>query len=586
MTRPQLQFIPKNVNRIQFNCCYNPSCKYYLVAPSTLQNIKGFKVNSVGAGSAALKCAGCGRNITLKSNQAIELEYERLSKPSSTLNHPVHVDACHNEECDNYNKKASYHPKLYKFNGKTKTGNQRYVCKLCLKSFTHITIKEKRKPNARVDIEKLLFKEMVNKTPVRGSLDVFEISPKTYYDKLDRFADKCALFSYKKEKRLRELTKGKSYNLCTDKQDYTLNWTNRKQRVNTVLHAVGTADLKSGYVFGMHLNFDPSVDISSISKLEESTSAKYPQHHRKYAHLWMPRDTIIGGKSPKHFRELQKELTKLNLTGAERSIVENDRIEELNNEIGTIIDDAKDGWADSIRGARIHSEYTMFAHFLWLAQSFFNAKKVNFYLDQESGIDRAVLNSFGKSTYKGKFDAFLISIDKGQYTVSQKETMKNASDFDLHELMDKHSISYYEAQKMMLCKALIKKEFINNKEWLRFPYADMKEPEKLVHWITSKNIPLEEQADLYHPASLHAIDRFFMIARRKISTLERPISSQGSVGKKWNSTSSYSPEAVEKRLIMLRTYRNYVFVGDDGKTPAMRFGLADKPYDVSQIIHR
>lgn len=90
----------------------------------------------------------------------------------------------------------------------------------------------------------------------------------------------------------------------------------------------------------------------------------------------------------------------------------------------------------------------------------------------------------------------------------------------------------------------------------------------------------------YHPASLHAIDRFFMITIRKISTLESPISSQGTVGRKWNSTSSYSPEVVEKRLIMLRTYRNYVFVGDDGKTPAMRLGLANKPYDLSQFIHR
>jgi len=37
---------------------------------------------------------------------------------------------------------------------------------------------------------------------------------------------------------------------------------------------------------------------------------------------------------------------------------------------------------------------------------------------------------------------------------------------------------------------------------------------------------------------------------------------------------------------MLRTYRNYVFVGKDGKTPAMRLGLAEKPYDLSQTIHR
>ncbi|MEM5530653.1 hypothetical protein WN093_17675 [Gammaproteobacteria bacterium AS21] len=91
MTKSQVQFIPKNDKQIQFNCCYNLGCKYYLVEPSSLKNIKGFEVKSIG--TASLKCAGCRKTITLKSNVAIDLEFQRLSKSSSTVNHPASLHA-------------------------------------------------------------------------------------------------------------------------------------------------------------------------------------------------------------------------------------------------------------------------------------------------------------------------------------------------------------------------------------------------------------------------------------------------------------------------------------------------------------
>ncbi len=592
MTKSRLQLIPKNVNRIQFNRCYNPQCSYFLVAPTEQQKINSFKVLSVAAGTSSLKCVGCGKTVTLKSNESIHQELNRVSKPASYIDTPVHNDACKTSECENFNKKSSYNPTLYKRNGRTATGNQRYSCKSCQKSFTHVVVKEKRKPNTRVEIEKTLFREMVNKTPVRGSISVFEMSPQTYYEKMDRFAKKCALFTYNKEKRLKELTRGKRFNLCTDKQDYTLNWIDRKNKVNTILNGIGTADLWSGYVFGMNINFDPLANMPELLMLEESTSAKYKQHFRKYAHLWMPRDTLLAQGSLKHIRLLQKELNELNLTGLERSIMESERMNEISSEIGIILSDASDGWSDAVTGTRVHFEYMTYAHFLWLAKKFFNAKKVNFYLDQDPAMDRAVLNSFSKNNFKGELDAFSVKIDKGIHSSVDKENLKKDSDFFIHEIMENEQISYYEAQKKLILNKLaaprVEDKFItiNGKEWLKIPYSEIKEPEKMVHWITKRDLPIDKQASMFHNASLHAIDRFFNITREKISTLARPSSSQGSVGRIFNKNSSYSPIAVEKKLIMLKTFRNYIQVGQDGKTPAMRIGLADKPYDVSQIIHR
>jgi hypothetical protein len=38
---------------------------------------------------------------------------------------------------------------------------------------------------------------------------------------------------------------------------------------------------------------------------------------------------------------------------------------------------------------------------------------------------------------------------------------------------------------------------------------------------------------LYNRASLHAINRFFMQVRRRLSLLERPVSSSASLGRRW-----------------------------------------------------
>lgn len=45
-----------------------------------------------------------------------------------------------------------------------------------------------------------------------------------------------------------------------------VNWTGREDKRNVLLDAVAAADNKSGYVFGMHSNFDPGLDPSAIEQ--------------------------------------------------------------------------------------------------------------------------------------------------------------------------------------------------------------------------------------------------------------------------------------------------------------------------------
>ena len=73
---------------------------------------------------------------------------------------------------------------------------------------------------------------------------------------------------------------------------------------------------------------------------------------------------------------------------------------------------------------------------------------------------------------------------------------------------------------------------------------------------------------LYNKASLHAIDRFFIQVRRRLSLLERPVSSSASLGRRWFGYGPYKPEG-----------------GRNKQIPAMRLGLAKGKITVEDIVY-
>ncbi len=90
---------------------------------------------------------------------------------------------------------------------------------------------------------------------------------------------------------------------------------------------------------------------------------------------------------------------------------------------------------------------------------------------------------------------------------------------------------------------------------------------------------------IYNKASMHAIDRFFMQVRRRLSLLERPIASAGRARRMWYGYSAYSPDSIVKILSIFRTFYNYTQSGKDEKTPAMRLGLAKGVVTLEDIIY-
>jgi len=87
---------------------------------------------------------------------------------------------------------------------------------------------------------------------------------------------------------------------------------------------------------------------------------------------------------------------------------------------------------------------------------------------------------------------------------------------------------------------------------------------------------------------MYGADRFMELIRRRLSPLERAVSTSSAAGRVWYGYAPYNPRVIEKLLLILRVYWSYSFVpkdSKDGKTPAERLGLAKGRVRVEDIVY-
>ncbi len=89
---------------------------------------------------------------------------------------------------------------------------------------------------------------------------------------------------------------------------------------------------------------------------------------------------------------------------------------------------------------------------------------------------------------------------------------------------------------------------------------------------------------MFLDAGLARIDNLFMKTRRLFNPIERPVGTSSTHNKVWHGYAPYNPRMLEVHLTIFRTVHNFVYVGDDGKTPAMRLGLAREPLRYEDIL--
>ena len=76
-----------------------------------------------------------------------------------------------------------------------------------------------------------------------------------------------------------------------------------------------------------------------------------------------------------------------------------------------------------------------------------------------------------------------------------------------------------------------------------------------------------------------------MQIRRRLSPLERSIPSASSSRRMWYAYAPYRPDLVVRLLDIYRVYYNFIKKGEDGKTSAMRLGLAKGAIRYEDIIY-
>ena len=498
--------IPPERDGVQVNHCKSPVCLNYGVAPgqSSVRGSNSYILDSRNKGISSCICTSCGEGFPLKSNLGIAEEVERMA---SYLPPPSAV-CCRNDACANHTDQVPIGTAgAYASFGKTAIGNSRWRCKVCGKTFSQNTKATARQREHYKN--KSIFKLLVNKLPVRRIIEVADIHPKTFYHRLAHRERALANFP------IRRLYLG------VDRQDYLVNWLVRKDKRNIQLSAIAAVDNEHGYCFGMHLNFDPSLDSEAVqAEVQNNGDLGMPYPHRRFARLWLNADHVDASE--------KSVTTKRRKLGLPPEIDETYAVALKRDDI-----ESPDAPSPVARlpeyGMQTHGEYTMYGHFFFLKRLLGNVQKWRFFIDQDPGLRAACLSAFHDEIRGRTADALYVRITK-DLTVDEKRHRYNDAKALFEQAKVAHPDMKPQEVKLLLIKERLAAMTPHGKwqdQWLDHPFPTMSEPEKAVAYLTDLGDYGEDhQAWLYNKASPHSVDSFFNQVHRRLSLLERPIHSK------------------------------------------------------------
>ncbi|MCA3002634.1 MAG: IS1 family transposase [Rhodocyclaceae bacterium] len=546
--------VPAEHEGLQVNHCKNPHCANFGVPAPESRGRKGLKPDLIGAYTVAgnsengrfLTCGLCGRTAVLYSNVGIADEIKRFDiraeRAAST--------GCPNESCDAFGSTVVSTPDAYYRHGHTAAGADRFRCRTCGSTFSAAApVRRQRRPELSIQVLKLL----VNKVPMRRICEVLDLNPATLYNKIGFLAEVASEQSARFEARLSDPAHAPSRAyVSADRQDHVLNWGTQLDRRNIWLGALAAVENKTGYVLGMQLNFDSSLNAEDV-EADAIACGDYdlPLPYRRYARLWLRRE----------YKET---------TGALKPVEGFDMGVQLKLPHS---------------GLQVHLQYTQQALMFHVQRLLQHVDKVRLFVDRDPGFASACMSPFKAQIRARRAEVFAIGGPKSM-TMAQKKVVIAQYNREFERFVG----ATYDAASKNLRHLYVRQHL---EAWLaqrksgdpfRYPLADMAEPGKDVWHLTDfGEMDLDHLANLYMRVSLRGVDRFFMQVRRRLSILERPISTGNSNYRRWNGYAAYSPLVAERVLRIFRSYYNLALVGEDRKTPAMRLGLTDQPVPLADL---
>ena len=481
----------------------------------------------------------------------------------------------------------------YQKRGRPKSGRgRRYQCKACGRKFSVTNPVRLHDRNRRLAADVL--SRIANKAPARGAIRGSGIlSSETYYTILRFIHSRCRSHSAAIDRALIDGRLCLPEDLVTesDAQEFTLNWTSRLDRRNVVLSGYGTVDAKSRFILGLHVNFDGRVDPFEINR-DAALAGDFDvaEAFRKYAHYWLGGDELTAGrglskKLKKHDRVALLEQIKLLYANAHsRRDVEDLELDHH--------DPAYRKMPPLKAGMQTHEPYTAYAHWMLMHRLLTGAgvKRLQANMDKNSMSRAAFLCAFVEKTRRGDANGFYVRYTKFQTVDERKRILATAK---RRRARFRAELPPEIRKDRRAVARLMMKEWITagqtygkwRDEWIEHPEPTMNEPHKAMSWLTAKeSIDEERKIDLFLDAGLARIDNVFMKARRLFSALERPVGTSSGHNTVWHGYAPYNPRMLEIYLTIFRAVNNWVYVGDDGRTPAMRLGFAREPLKYEDIL--
>ena len=254
--------------------------------------------------------------------------------------------------------------------------------------------------------------------------------------------------------------------------------------------------------------------------------------------------------------------------------------DERNDEGNRKLPDAK--------GMQVHEEYSLYGHFQFLKNLLRRVEKLRFFMDQDSGMRAACFAAFASDITSRRVDAFFVRLTQ-EVTVDRKRAALASAKAAFKLVHDANpGWEPHEVEREMMKTEIARSVAIG--KWsdrgCLHPMPNLSEPKKAMCWLTDLgDYDEDHKAQLFLKASLAGIDNFFQRVRRSLNPLERPLLTASKNRRTWYGYSPYNPAMAEKLLDIYRVMHNFVEVGKDGKTPAIRLGLAKVPSTPEDVLY-
>lgn len=402
-------------------------------------------------------------------------------------------------------------------------------------------------------------------------MELKEIGWPTLEGKIEFIYRQCAMFAAAREGRLPTM-KFDRMNLCTDRQDYMVNWVTKKDRATIQLTAVATADADSGYVFGLQPNFDDSVSPEWLeTKFASCGDPQRPPHLRQYARFWT-KDDYERSKQ-------QNAEAGQNVPGSREG--------DLIDAEGTARADLESteaiiaGQALPKHGAQIHADYLVHGHFQLLRMLLPGVKKFRFFMDRDLGLLAACIGAFADKMKVHDAEIVQVGFDKTLTNDQRLKLIKARKEWFEEESTRFPRMSSGEIRFELMREAVVKWRAENplpdrRKAPLLNPLPDSAEVLKTFTYVTDTDHLSDDQMTwLFLRSTLWPLDTVFNMLRRRVATFERPVQSVKRARRMWHIYAPYNPVRVIQLLEIFRVWRNYIWISQkDKKSPAQRLGLA------------